>query len=142
MEPQRCCEPWRCGTGVGVTSLSLRQVPTLLLQPSLHLPPAFPLTSCSSLWVGFLPVSRGRVQGALSFVLLCPGSFPSCLLSPYCLLLPASLLTLSPPATLALPRAHTLSCRPASSLASLPPASPHQPVPTHSSPCNSKPTVP
>lgn len=67
---------------MGVTWLSLRRAPTLLLEPSLHLPPAFPLTSCSSLWADFLPISHGRVQGALSFVLLYPGSFPSCLLCP------------------------------------------------------------
>ena len=42
----------------------------LLLEPSLHLAPAFPLASCSSLWAGFLPVSRDRVRE------LCP-SFPS-----------------------------------------------------------------
>lgn len=127
-----------------MTWLSLCRAPSLLLEPSLRLPPAFPLTSFSFLWAGSLPVSRVESRGLCprcSVPRLLPPTSPHSLDHQDCLPLSASLLTSSPPATLALPRPHALHCHPASSLASLPPLSPHQPVPTHSSPCNSKPTV-
>lgn len=105
----------------------------LLLEPSLHLAPAFPLASCSSLWPLALPSGLvsfpSHVTESGSSVLhsplprLLPLTSPQSFDHQDCLLLPASLLTLSPPATLALPRAHTHSQLPSSLRPGLPASS-------------------
>lgn len=140
------CEP-REGVeqGRAVTWLRLWQAPSLLLET------LFAFSSCLSSDPSLFPLgwfpSSLRCRGFKGSVLGSPLPLTPSPASPQdCLLLPSSLSIVSPPVTLSLllslAGSHTLSSQSASSLASLPPVSPCQPVHTHSSPCNSKPTVP